>query len=443
MKRVISLILALVMCSVLMATASGCNKDDANTKLLNGQTIRIATWGSAKPAAGTEAGDLQLEAIAAAEEKYGCKVEYVTISDIFSQLNAAATTGSVVSEVVLNRAHEVIALLLKGEHFWSVEELGGDLENEIFNDDATTYTTFKGKTYGWFYNPTKPNYMMAVNKSIVERNGGTMPYNLVEDRKWTWEEWRKIMILGTDPGQEIFGGGRDQASAQVMLHTNDTGLYAVDEKGRHIQNTADPKLREALEFFNNICVNDKIYSTNIGTGWDYVYKGFQDGKFVTAPCYMALFGQFQKDMSDEFGIMPMPIGPSATEYKKLDTETQCFCIQRNVDLDLAKAIFQFMNESFVYPLDPVDGIRGHYESFSPDKESLDNLMLVHSLPLTIVDEFTAPDCRAYAGSGIDFAGIMDGKVSIRSHLDSCAPQIQAAIDQFWGQVAEDSDSSSQ
>lgn len=67
MKRILALFLVLVMATVLMATASGCQKSGANTKLLDGQTITIASWGSAKPNAGNEAGDLQLEAIAAAK----------------------------------------------------------------------------------------------------------------------------------------------------------------------------------------------------------------------------------------------------------------------------------------------------------------------------------------------------------------------------------------
>lgn len=433
MKRIISLVLVLVLALGLMACASGCKKGN-NTKLLEGQVIRIASWGGdQKPAAGTEVGDLLLEAVAASEEKYGCTVEYTMISDIFTQLVTAATTGQVIGEVILNRVHKAVELQMKGDYYWSVEELGGDVNDEIFNDDCTKYSTYNGKTYCWFYNPTRPNYMMAVNKSIIERNGGTIPYDLVEDRKWNWEEWKKLMILGTDPNQGIYGGGRDQASAQVFLHTNDTGVYGVDTNGVHIANTSDSKLVESLEFLLNITTKDKVYETNLGASWDHVYKLFQDGKYVTAPCYLALFKQFQKDMSDDFGIMPMPIGPSATEYKKLDTECQGYCIQKAVDLDYAKALFQFMNETFAYPLDPVEGMKGAFESYAPDKESLENLMLVQSLPLTVVDEFTAPDNRSYSGASIDFAGMMSGTVPIRSHLESQTPSIQAAIDQYWGQ----------
>ena len=233
MKRIISLALVLILTVSLMACASGCGKKGgANTELLSGKTIKIASWGGDhKPAAGTEAGDLQWEAIEAAEEKYGCSVEFVVISDIFAQLITAATTGQVVADVIHNRVHYVIDLMMEGDYYWSVEELGGDTENEIFNDDCTNYSTYKGKTYAWNYNPTRINSMMVINKSIIERNGGKIPYNLVEDRKWTWEEWRKLMILGTDPEVGIYGGGRSQASVQQFIHTNDTGLYGIDANG--------------------------------------------------------------------------------------------------------------------------------------------------------------------------------------------------------------------
>ena len=70
MKRVISLILALVMTVGVMAISSGCGKKASdNSELLKGKTIRIASWGTAKPAEGTEDGDLKLAAVAEAEEK--------------------------------------------------------------------------------------------------------------------------------------------------------------------------------------------------------------------------------------------------------------------------------------------------------------------------------------------------------------------------------------
>lgn len=440
MKRIISLVLVLVLAVGLMACASGCKGGGANTKLLDGQTIKIASWGGDhKPVAGTEAGDIQWEAIEAAQEKYGCTVEFIVISDIFAQLVTAATTGQVVADVIHNRVHYVIDLMMKGDYYWSVEELGGDTENEIFNDDCTYYSTYKDKTYAWNYNPTRINAMMVINKSIVERNGGKIPYELVEDRKWNWEEWRKLMILGTDPDLQIYGGGRAQASVQQFIHTNDTGLYAVNDQGLHVQNTADPRLTEALEFLLGVTTIDKVYQDNSGTSWDYVSKTFKDGKYVTSPLGISAISKLNETMSDDFGIMPMPMGPSATDYKKLDTECQGFCIQKAVDLEYAKAIFQLMNESFVYPLDPIEGKKGEYESFAPDKESLDNLMLVQALPLTIVDEFTAPDNRKYSDAGVNFAGMTNGTAPIRSTLESRAPNIQSALDEYWGQKPQTED----
>ncbi len=438
MKKIVSFLMCIVLTFGMMAMASGCkgNKEKANTDLLKGQTIRVTGWGDdAKPVAGTESGDLQLEAIAAAEEKYGCKVEFVVMPDLTTQLLTAATTGQVVSEVILQRMHNVINLLMQGDYFWSVEDLGGDPKDQLFNQDTTHYAQFNGKTYGWFYNPTNVNSIMAINKSIVERKGGKMPYDLVEDKKWTFEEWKKIMVLGTDVENGIYGGGRSQATVQTFFHANDTGLY-TEKDGVHIANTSDPKLQEVLEFLSNMTLNDKIYEANDGKAWDYCNNTFIDGKYATATIGLWIArDHLPTEMTDEWGLMPIPIGPSATEYKKLDTECKAFCIQKAVNEDYAKALFSFMNEAFAYPLDPIEGMRGHYQSFCPDKESLENLMMMQELPLTVVNEFTQPDLRNYQGNTItgSLVGMATGAKPIRSTLDSITPELQGILDEYYGQ----------
>ena len=62
MKRLISLILVLIMTIGVMAMASGCSKEESfNSDLLKGKTICVASWGTAKPAEGTEDGALIAE----------------------------------------------------------------------------------------------------------------------------------------------------------------------------------------------------------------------------------------------------------------------------------------------------------------------------------------------------------------------------------------------
>ena len=443
MKRILSLILVLVLAFSMLATASGCgkkNEGEVDTGLLDGRTIKIASWGSAEPSKGTEVGDLKLEAIAAAEEKYGCKVEFVTIADIFSQLVTAATTGQVVADVIMNRSHYVMNLMMKGDYYWSMEDLGIDPTDEMYNQDTTRYTTHNGKTYGFWYDPTNVNSIMVVNKTILSHNGLDIQkyYDLVKDKKWNFDAWKEIMKTCTNPDTGIYGSGKHQSSTQTLLHANDTGLY-TEVDGIHKENTSDPKLTEVLEFLADCTLKEKIYAGNEGKAWDFAQKEFINGKYAT--CHVGLYvakDYLPEQMTDEWGILPIPMGPSATDYANLDAECKTFCIQKAVDKDYAKALLQFMNETFVYPIDPMEGMEGHYKSFCPDKESLENLMLIQKLPLTLVTEFTSPDLRSYDTANImgDLGYMATGSKSIRSTLDSMAPAIQGMLDEYYGQSSK-------
>ena len=442
MKRFISLLLALILTVSMAAMASGCKKGSSgsvDTALLKDQTIKIASWGTAEPTKGTEVGDLKWEAIEAAEEKYGCKVEFVTISDIFSQLVTAATTGQVVADVIMNRSHYVMNLMMKGDYYWSMEELGFDPTNEIYNTDTTRYTTYNGKTYGFWYDPTNVNSIMVVNKTIMGHSGLDIKdyYALVEDKKWNFDAWKKIMTACTNPDTGIYGSGRHQSSTQTLLHANETGLY-TEIDGVHKENTSDTRLTEVLEFLAECTTKDKIYLANDGKAWDFAQQEFINGKYAT--CHVGLYvakDYLPEQMSDEWGILPIPMGPSATDYANLDAECKTFCIQKAVEKEYAQALIQFMNETFVYPIDITEGIEGYYKSFCPDKESLENLMLIQQLPLTLVTEFTSPDLRSYDTANImgDLGGMSTGSKPIRSTLDSMAPAIQAMLDEYYGQTS--------
>lgn len=440
MKKIISLLLCMVMTLSIGAVASGCKSKDASgvdTGLLKGQTIKIAAWGDvAEPVEGTEIGDLQWENIRAAEEKYGCEVEFVLIADLFTQMVTAATTGQKIADIITTRMHKVIDLMMKGDYFWAVEDLGGNPADEIYNQDTTHYAQYNGKTYGWYYNPTNVNNVMVINKSIIERAGGKIPYDLVEDRKWTFEEWKKLMLLGTDVENGIYGGGRAQSTVQAFMHANDTSLY-TEVDGIHIANTDDTKLAEVMEFLTACTVTDKIYQANKGTGWDYASKQFIAGKYVTCPVGLnALINTLPEGMSDEWGIMPFPIGPSATEYKKLDAECKGFAIQKAVEENYAKALFQFMNEAMIYPMDYAEGMESTYKAASPDKESFEVLSMLQELPLTVLSEFTNPDLRNYSGNSAtsSLEGMSTGTMPIRSTLDSIKPEIQGILDEYYGQT---------
>lgn len=439
MKRIISLLLVLVLTLSLCAMASGCQKKDgANTDLLKGQTVHFYTRSALEPKGGTEVDDLRKEALEAAKEKYGCEIKWSQSTDLTALLITAASSGQKLGDVCQQVAHNNYHVMNLGDYLWSIEELGGDPNDaDLFNLDITSYNRHGDKTYGWWYDPSTVGTVLAINKSILERNGGKMPYDLVEDRKWTFDEWKKIMMLCNDPNQGIMGSQRSQSSIYELMAMNDTSLYTVNEKGLHVSNTGDQKLVEVLEFLTDITVNNKIYNGNSGS-WDEAQKAFMNGTLATALIGLYVCRDYlPTQMSDEWGLMPIPIGPSGKDYKNLAASANSFCIQKCIDLEYAKALFRLTNEIFVYPVEDTYGLKGNYESFCPDKESVDNLMMIQALPLYIEPEFTMPDLRKYTSDSTimsDLIKASNGSRAIRSTLDAMSPQIQAVLDDFYHQT---------
>ncbi len=439
MKRFLSVFLSITIMMSLCTFVTGCkgNKGGSGkvSNALQGKTIRIASWGNVKPAAGTEIGDLKLEQIAAAEEKFGCTVEYVTITDLTQQLLTAATTGQIVADVIMQRAHRVQDLLIQGEYFWSMEDLGFDPSDEMYNKDTKRYTTNKGKTYGFWYDPTEQAQFMVLNKTLLDMAGLKVPYELVKEKKWNWNEWLNIMQKTTDATTGVYGFTAAGAFPMSMMYANGSSLYA-EKNGVYSSNTGDTKLIEAFEFTSKCINNLKVMKYDIGAAATSALEDFVGGK-----CATAIVGTYQirdtisPQMTGNYGIMPIPMGPSAENYVNGNSECKTFCIQKAVDKEEAIALVQFMNEAYIYPLDMRDGIESYYKSLCADKESLEVMMYLNdNIPLTVYGEYTAPDLRS-EGSEIlaDLAQMAKGNLSAKSTLDSYNNTVKSLLDEYYKQ----------
>ena len=430
MKRLITLSLAVMM---LALSFSGCGdkKETSASSILEGETITIAAWGdSITPReAGTELGDARLERIAAAEEKYGCKIEFVTIADIFSQMKLAASSGEVIADVCSTRAH-YITPLAKQDALWSMEELlGEDMSNEIYNQNTFDNTGYNDATYGFWYDPYYVGSVMQFNKGILDRADIPYPYDLVEKKEWTYEKWLEIMQKTTDPASDIIGCGMTQAFDATLLKANNASIYAYKDN-KWVENTSDSRVINALSFLADCVTKYKVMEANNGRDWTYVPSQFSAGKYTFRTNYSwDLTGV--SDMSDDYGVLPLPLGPDADEYVNVACELKTYCIQKSVKKEKAVAIMQLLSEALCYPLDMETSIESYYQTLVKDKESLEVLMMLHELPVKQVDEYTTPDIRGTSCSGVLQSS--DGSTPVRSSLESYKGSIQALLDDYYGQ----------
>lgn len=432
MARIISLFMIF---TVIICTLIGCKKNQEidNSGVLQGQTIKISAWWDPEPQAGTELNDARIKQIEAAEKKYGCKIEYVNINDPLNKLVRSANSGENVTDVCYIRM-QWIKDLEEADAVYAIDEIGNP-EKPLYYKQAIDNAKSNGKTYAFWYDPYLVEQVVLFNKNILDRAGVQSPYSLVENKKWTYDAWLDIMQKTTDINSGIMGCGYQQAFDTVVMKGNNASYYAEDN-GKWIANTSDNKLLEAYTFLQE-CINKwKVLDLNWMRDWTYTPTQFKEGRYATTvQNFESAVSNFVKDMPDDYGVLPIPIGPSATDYARPHIEIQGFVIPKTVSKEKAVAILEFMDEAFCYPFDnQKEHIKNYYSSLVRDKESLDVLMMLQDYPIRVVEEYNCPDIRTSTyGVGASFNNALKGDVSVRSALDSEKGKIQAMLDEYYGQ----------
>ncbi|MBE6953071.1 MAG: extracellular solute-binding protein [Ruminococcaceae bacterium] len=221
------------------------------------------------------------------------------------------------------------------DYFFSVANAGGlrPMDDQAMIDaglnlaDATRWyqpvtklTKLLGKTWGLGvaskYITVQTGYFVAFNKDLCAAAGYPDMYQLVRDGEWTWEVYRDVARQATkdtdgDGTPDIWGTGATAWGEEALTN----GAQYVDEvDGKWVVTIDSEAGVEALQF---------LYDMNYGdqTRWD-VSSGecrtaFANGTIAFNWCSM---GHIDGPNSaiypaiHDYGILPMPKGPRATEY---------------------------------------------------------------------------------------------------------------------------------
>ena len=170
-------------------------------------------------------------------------------------------------------------------------------------------------------------------------------YQLVRDNEWTWDVYREIAREVTkdtdgDGTPDIWGTGATAWGNEAISN----GVQFIGEVDGKWQLTISSEAGiRALQFLYDMNYGD-------GTRFDSETTGEAREAFVngTVAFNWANMGSIDGPESaifgaeHDYGIIPMPMGPDATEYYSMTDNNKAFVIQAaNEDLDKAVAI---MNE---------------------------------------------------------------------------------------------------
>ena len=293
---------------------------------------------------------------------------------------------------------------------------------------------FQGKTYGFGAagNGVVQITLTAYNKSLFEREGLPDPYELYKKGEWTWDTFKELAVQAT---RDLDGDGViDQWGLATVPNYDAVGRFAYaneaafakfDENGRVVFAFDEPNALDAIRLYQEL-VDLKVIAPS-GDPITQFVSGQAAMDVAFYPWYMT--GPYQDNMEDEYGLVPTPIGPAATNYNFIPREGQTMVLPANSEQPLALiALVDFLWPSERLTSDVFEYV---FSNMSPNRETFEMLMIGHS----------QLDGKYYlAWPHVAFNGVEDainqivneGKAPAAA-MEEVKPRIQAVLDELFRQ----------
>lgn len=326
-----------------------------------------------------------------------------------------------------------IADLIRLRSPWVVPVLAGEglllpvdqyfnLEDPLWNPICTQESMYKGKPYGVNSEPPTSWACVWYNKTLMEKAGLKDPYEMVYSLTWTWEKWIEysgaVSALSTDD-QKVYGTNIPHYLAfiasnggRAVRRVNDRDAWTLDS----------PEAIDAVRFLKNIMKNDFV-------GGDA--RDFAEGRLGF---YFSFnwANDFKEKMTDEWGMLPYPIGPNIDDYTAYTEEVQLMCLPKEAPYPKETAII-WTELSRPYPdYDYARSIYGKYFKTIRDVETA--LMLQNKLSL---DRYWGYDKIRFdiisSNNGRSLADAIEGTYGrmYEEWLEEVTPMANSILEEIW------------
>lgn len=273
--------------------------------------------------------------------------------DKLETVTTAALSGDVLADLLWMRhkefwpaAKQNALLALEDDRLVSV---GLDsTDSTRWYQPAVEWTKLFDQTWGLRvaskYVSAPTGYFIAFNKELCAAAGYSDMYSLVRNNEWNWDVYRDIARKATidvdaDGVPDYWGTGATAWGNEAISN----GVQFIGEVDGKWQMTIDSDAGiTALQFLYDLNFGD---GTRLDKGSGACREAFANGTVAFSWCTMGHIngvGETIYNSNHDYGIIPMPMGPDATQYYSMTNDLDAFVIQAaHKNLDKAVAI---MNE---------------------------------------------------------------------------------------------------
>ena len=310
----------------------------------DGRVFRIGSYYDMTPDPNSGALEAALaDRIAEVEEKYNCTIEFVDLGgDYVADYVTSVLAGDPIVDIGYVVTQKLLPSLIEGGIAYPLDTLSAlDLSEYKWRGDVVEAGKYKGHSYAMLLKDPEIRYGIFWNKTLFDQYGLPNLYDLVDNGEWTWEKFQEIagssnQDLDGDGEIDIYGFNARENLAWCYLYSN--GAYVAEKTDSGINiDLSDPKVVESLTGLQNFTQNVKFRDAIDWSkeGWDSFIKDFRDGKYMMCLeefwISYAYLNKEEDGMTDDWGWVPFPKGPSATDWSCYGKENGARFILNGVD----------------------------------------------------------------------------------------------------------------
>lgn len=278
----------------------------------------------------------------AVQKELNCKITFkALIPSTFQQQLAKAYSANDKFADALEIAPVYFYNLVRNSYFLPLDESKViNLNDSKWEKSAKAFSTFDGHTYGLSWvsqNVGVPaRCTLFYNKTMAKKYGIGDLYATVDAKKWTFDEF--YTVLSTVKSKS---GGSIQplaiwspAAAGATFAAANGGLMVVEKNGSFTYNGTAKPVIAGMEFAHKLFADNLLLDTSKQDFNSVVIKSFTNSKtFSLIVDYYYANTEFSGNMKDDYGMLPLPMGPDVKAYQGVYGDSRFFTLLDTADRD--------------------------------------------------------------------------------------------------------------
>lgn len=278
-----------------------------------------------------------VDALAEIEKDYNCKiiVEEIKGRNLVDQALAARAAGETLGDI--------LEMDITGSYMETLYSEGIvmnlDSINSIIKLDQnpwlpqTEFANMFGKQFGVHFHAKSSGDtlrgVLVYNKTLAEKFGLPDIYELVKNKEWTFEKFKELCeIIHSKSGGEVYPIGYNHEGIFLPLFVfANNGTYVDNTPNGYVFDPLKENTLEAINFVVDLIKAGYVYGPDRSNG-DQL---FMDGKYVFYFGNYSAQAKYRANMTDEYRLIPVPMGPKATEYCAVTYNDSIFHIFNNIN----------------------------------------------------------------------------------------------------------------